>query len=806
MDETRTAKNVFERHPGILSRWERRGRLRPLPWFVPALCLGVTLLTWNMAVMTTEKALADYFSLRSREVFNGIDRRLQAYEQVLLGLKGLHESSDKVSRSEFREYVSALRLADNYPGIQGIGFTILIPATKKEQHETAIRSEGFPEYQIRPIGERDPYSSIIYLEPFADRNLRAFGYDMYSEPVRRKAMEYARDNDETGMSGKVRLVQESGKKEQAGFLMYVPIYRKFAPHNSLESRRAHIRGWSYAPFRMNDFMNGIQGERADDLDIAIFDGSEISREGLMYDSRNLDGDGDPGIQHPAAIQASHTLKMGGHSWIIRTAARQGLVDQVGVNRPVYVLIIGLITTALLSALTWLLVTGRERAISAAQEMNRDLQASELKSRLQSQRLEEVIWGTSIGTWEWNVQTGETVFNQHWAEIIGYSPQEIEPTSIETWTKFAHPDDLKRSSELLQRCFDRKAEAYECEVRMRHKNGDWVWVLDRGRVVEWTREGKPLRMSGTHMDITGRKQAENQLELAASVFTHAHEGIVITDIEGTIIDVNDTFTRITGYSREEALGKNPRILKSGRHDDTFYEDMWKALLGKGNWSHEIWNRRKNGEIYPVLLTISAVRDADGNTRNYVALHADISQQKQNELQLIQIAHHDGLTDLPNRALLTDRLQQAMAQSQRRKRSLAVAYIDLDGFKGINDRHGHAVGDQLLTEVSQRMKSATRAVDTVARIGGDEFVALLVDLEQPQDCEPVLIRLLEAASAPVTLGDAVLQVSASIGVTVYPLDASDADHLLRHADHAMYQAKNAGKNCYRMFSQTQSAELA
>lgn len=299
------------------------------------------------------------------------------------------------------------------------------------------------------------------------------------------------------------------------------------------------------------------------------------------------------------------------------------------------------------------------------------------------------------------------------------------------------------------------------------------------------------------DITERKQAEIKLKLAANVFTHACEGIIITDASGNIVEVNDTFTNITGYSRDEVLGKKPSILQSGRHGSEFYEAMWKAMLEKGHWYGEIWNRCKSGEVYAELVTISAVRDASGTTQNYVALFTDITQIKEHQLQLEHIANYDALTGLPNRLLLADRLQQAMSQSERRGQSLAVVYLDLDGFKAVNDNYGHQLGDKLLIAVSQRMKDALREGDSLARIGGDEFIAIVVDLEQISSCESVLERLLNAASASVTLGDAAVQVSASLGVTFYPHDMVDADQLVRHADNAMYIAKQMGKNRYHVF---------
>ncbi|MFZ2854117.1 MAG: EAL domain-containing protein [Rhodocyclaceae bacterium] len=300
----------------------------------------------------------------------------------------------------------------------------------------------------------------------------------------------------------------------------------------------------------------------------------------------------------------------------------------------------------------------------------------------------------------------------------------------------------------------------------------------------------------------RYRRDGDARMAATVFSHSREGIMITAADGIIIDVNAAFSRITGYDREEVIGRNPRFLSSGRQEKSFYANMWQSLIQKGHWYGEVWNRRKNGEVYAEMQTISAVRDGQSNTRHYVSLFSDISALKAHQKQLEHIAHYDALTRLPNRVLLTDRLHQGLAQVQRRGQLLAVAFLDLDGFKAINDNHGHEAGDQLLITVATRMQQALREGDTLARLGGDEFVAVLLDLPDVATSVPMLTRLLTAAAQPVQLGDLSLQVSASVGVTFYPqAEDLDADQLLRQADQAMYQAKLAGKNRYHVFNAEQ-----
>ena len=364
----------------------------------------------------------------------------------------------------------------------------------------------------------------------------------------------------------------------------------------------------------------------------------------------------------------------------------------------------------------------------------------------------------------------------------------------------HPDFRDTQLTRMQQLHDGVAIEPMVESRFLKLDGSVIDVEVQGTAMSF--DGAPA-IHVCVRDITARKRAEEQLRLSASVFTHAREGIMITTADGAIIDVNAAFTRITGYRRDEVLGRNPRLLGSGRQDKAYYFAMWRGLTAQGHWYGEIWNRRKNGEVYAAMQTISAVRDAQGQTSQYMALFSDITAAKEQQRQLEHIAHYDPLTQLPNRVLLADRLHQGMAQTQRRGQRLAVVFLDLDGFKAVNDQHGHMAGDQLLITVASRMKQALREGDTLARLGGDEFVAVLVDLPDQDASEPMLRRLLAAAAEPVLFGAAQLQVSASLGVTFFPQAAEiDADQLLRQADHAMYQAKLTGKNRFHRFGAEQA----
>jgi diguanylate cyclase (GGDEF)-like protein/PAS domain S-box-containing protein len=466
--------------------------------------------------------------------------------------------------------------------------------------------------------------------------------------------------------------------------------------------------------------------------------------------------------------------------------------------PLVLVAVSLVLILLLSGRLWL--TGRRLRF----EQQRVVQQQQ--ALIESEfRLKFAVGAAGGGLWDWDVRAGTLFMSDDWKATLGYAPDELSQSTDE-WESRLHPEDRDAALTALNLCLSSEVAFYISESRVRCKDGSFKWMLERGQVVSRDEAGAPLRMIGIDTDITARKLSEEKIQLAASVFSSAREGIFITDAAGIIIDVNNAFTLITGYSRDEAIGQSPRLLKSGLQDQPFYDAMFAELQAKDHWYGELWNRRKNGELYAEMLTVSEVRDARHRVTHYVAIFIDITTLKEHQKQLEHIAHFDALTNLPNRVLLADRMHQAMVQAQRRGQALAVAYLDLDGFKQINDTYGHDAGDQLLVAVSHAVKEAMREGDTLARIGGDEFVAVLADLSEASDCEITLNRLLVAAAQPMQFGDFQLQVSASLGVTFFPqADPVDADQLMRQADQAMYQAKLAGKNRYHVFDAVQDRSV-
>jgi len=341
------------------------------------------------------------------------------------------------------------------------------------------------------------------------------------------------------------------------------------------------------------------------------------------------------------------------------------------------------------------------------------------------------------------------------------------------------------------------------LETRHRRSD-------GRIIDVEVNCRAIRLDGqdfiyaSSREITERKQVQERLRLADQVYQSASEGIAMTDIDGNIVAVNPAFEAITGYSQSEVLGKNPRLLQSGRQDQSFYRDMWASIQASGQWRGELWNRRKNGEVYPEWLSLSTVRDAQGRAMSYIGVFSDLSSAKAAQQQIEFLAQHDALTRLPNRALLMDRLSQALQRAQRESHPLALLCLGLDHFKKINETHGHSEGDGVLQEVARRLNGATRAGDTLARIGGDEFMLLLEgDVAARQ--VTVARKLLETLAAPLLIAGQEVALTASIGISLYPDDGSDRDTLLKQAEQAMQNAKAEGRNTYRYFDAALSAAL-
>ena len=448
-----------------------------------------------------------------------------------------------------------------------------------------------------------------------------------------------------------------------------------------------------------------------------------------------------------------------------------------------------------------IMSGSITDITVRKQAELQLQDSELRWKF-------AIEGSGDGVWDWNIQTDDVYYSARWKEMLGYYEGDILPTNSE-WKIRIHPDDQSYVAATMQDYLAGKTHLYVVEYRLRCKNESYKYILGRGMVVSRSNVGKPLRMIGTHTDITKQKLAESDLRIAATAF-ESQEGIIVTDADSVILRVNKAFTTITGYNAEEVIGKNPSVLSSGQHDALFYIAMWKDINTDDYWEGEIWNKRKNGDLYPEKLTITAVKDSNGNITNYVATIVDITLSKEAAQEIEGLAYFDPLTRLPNRRLMIDRINHAMAASARTGNEGALFFLDLDHFKDINDTLGHDMGDLLLQQVAERLTSCLREGDTVSRFGGDEFVVLLEGLspqsiEAAAQAEDIGNKILSSINKPYQLASHKIISSTSIGIALFDDHKSDVDELLKQADIALYQAKYDGRNALRFFDPQMQANI-
>lgn len=435
---------------------------------------------------------------------------------------------------------------------------------------------------------------------------------------------------------------------------------------------------------------------------------------------------------------------------------------------------------------------------AHEERRRETEKAMRESEM---RLRLALAASKQGIYDLDLQTGKRTYNREYVEMLGYNMEGFHEDA-DTFFEQIHPADRAVWLSNYNGYFSGDLPDFRIEFRMRTADGGWKWILSMGAVVEDDDEGKPLRFIGTHTDISERKAHEDRMRLSASVFESSNEAIVITDADLNIISVNNAFTSVTGYASEEVCGKHVRLLQSDRHDATYYDAMWRQINEYGQWQGELWDRRKNGEIYPTLAAISVVRNETGVVTHYVGISADITQNKHAEERIQQLAYYDALTGVPNRLLLQDRAQRALAQAQRDGTELALLFIDLDRFKTINDSLGHKIGDLLLQEVAGRLKKIVRDTDTVSRLGGDEFLILL-SVEGVDGAARIARRLLVTVSEPYEIGGHSLRITCSIGISVFPKDSTSFEELFKNADVAMYKAKGSGRDAFHFYTSEMDA---
>ncbi|WP_278386322.1 hybrid sensor histidine kinase/response regulator [Stutzerimonas kunmingensis] len=479
-------------------------------WGMLAFTLLVQLVVWQSLRTNEDRAARQQFQMLGEKVTEAIRKRLRDHEQILLGGAGLFDAVENVSREQWRTYVERLLLPDRYPGIQGVGFSQAIPQAERDAHVAHMRAQGYPDYDIHPPGQRELYTSIVYLEPFLRRNLAAFGYDMYSEPTRRRAMQRAAQLGETSITGKVTLLQETHGKVQAGVLLYVPEYRPSAPLTTPEQRMQALRGFVYSPYRVEDLMRGIL--RAADLPLAlhIYASPGEEPEHLLYASSEAP---EPGSARFSQLQQ---LELYGQTWTLRMDSRPEFDERFHSNEAL-VFGLGLGLSLLVFFLTSSLALRHSRAQALANEMTRHIRQSKHDLRLSEERLSLALKGSNDGLWDLDLEAGSMFASPRAWEMLGYRPNELT-CDLKLWERLTVAEDLAQQKARLAQTMLSNVDHFTTELRLQHKHGHVVPVLLRGHI-QRDPQGMAQRISGTLMDLTERKRVEQMKNDFVSTVSH-----------------------------------------------------------------------------------------------------------------------------------------------------------------------------------------------------------------------------------------------------------------------------------------------
>ncbi|NMM46270.1 PAS domain S-box protein [Rhodospirillaceae bacterium KN72] len=610
-----------------LLRW---GHGPATAWIILICSLVLTFAAWQISTHFVEQRARDRFEYAAGEVKDKILQRMIEYEAVLRGGAGHFASSTDVTRTEWRSYVHALKIEDYYPGIQGLGFARMVDAAARREYEARISAEGFPDFTIKPDGFRDVYSAVEFLEPFDWRNQRAFGYDMYSEPVRRDAMIRARDTGLPALSGKVTLVQETAEDVQAGFLVYLPVYRPGTVLETVEDRRNALVGFVYSPFRMNDLMHGILGAGLPGISFRIFDGLSQDETALLFhsaDTKPLAAVTEQGeVREPghirdggadsvsSAFQFLSSIKVGGHDWTLDVYANRSFVDRRDERQPLFVAVAGGVIDLLLFIVIYLLWRRREWAERKADEMTGDL-------KVFSHAIDQSPVSVIIA------DTARTIVyvNPQFTASSGYAADDVIGRKADfLLLDDEHPTDAKKIWASVE-----AGHRWAGDLMHRHKTGEAYWESVSISPV-YSDEGRVSHFLAISQDITERRKLNEALSDNARRFYAAFEniatGAIVTNDAGKIEVFNRAAERIFGYKADDVVGENVSMLMpdayATEHDGQmarYRETGRKRIVGIGR---DVHGRRKNGEIFPMHLGVGEIQI--GDQRSYIGSVTDLTE--------------------------------------------------------------------------------------------------------------------------------------------------------------------------------------
>ena len=773
------------------------------PSLVLLCSLAVTAVTWQSTRKNSERELRADLELQATAILSRLKTELVIHELLLKGVSGLFKATGHVARSDFRRYYESLQLDGRQLGFTALAYHELVTNKTLTQHLSGVRREGFPDYRVSPVGERQLYAPMVYIEPFEGANRNVLGFDPLTIEVEREAVERARDTGNVRISGKLVLAQDGGGKSP-GFVMYVPLYRYNFATTTKALRQENFIGWVDAPYRMADLISRALPEELEAIDFKIFDGTEKSSASVLFD---LDRSSSFENEKSSGFIVDRLFEFGGRPWTLSFRSLPEFGSSSLRHKANWVAATGVLLSVLLSLLVaWGGWTQRQRMRAAlkqhkdeeAKVHEKEHQKTDQLLRESESRFRELMEDIpSIAVQAYSLDGTVTFWNKASEVLYGFSATEAIGANL---LDLIIPAEMSDGvAEAMQQMLRTGVSIPASELLLKTKADSRVPVFSSHALVHKSNGEKELFC--LDIDLTAQNAAEDQLRKLSLAVDQSPSSIVITNTDAEIEYVNDAFVQNTGYSREVAIGQNPRILQSGRHSRNFYLDMWRDLTRGKAWKGELHNKRKDGTEYTEFVVIAPLRQTSGQISHYVAVKDDITARKTAEDNANTLAFFDPLTHLPNRRLLIDRLARALAANERIKKCGALLLIDLDNFKMLNDTLGHDIGDLLLQGVAQRLSENVRECDTVARLGGDEFVVLLENLSEHSQIAATQAKqigeiVLSALKRPYDLAANPCLSTTSIGITLFASHQQIED-VLKQAELAMYQVKSTGRNGLRFF---------
>ncbi|MCB2226532.1 MAG: EAL domain-containing protein [Desulfarculaceae bacterium] len=776
--------------------------------------IAMSVLVYRFAENWEAAQFRGRIQLESRNRIEAVSEALHKMSSLLANLQTLYRGSEKVDYGEFQTVAQGF--VARTPGVLGLAWVPKVAGVRRHEFVQSARKEVSPNFAIKqvtregkivPAGRDIFYFPILYVEPGAAKS-QLLGLDLASDEVLRERLLHACESKSLVTTTRRRIGDSPQSRDT--ITMFEPI------SSGLRSKGADLLPPcpGFYGFLGGRFSFGIIYEQIlkryppAGIDIMVLDLKAPPDDRMLYlhSSRTREGPVNPKTisedSSHSSLTFSRDFRLSGGVYRVVCVPTVAYLESGHTWQPLTVAgLTMLLTLALVVYLLQNLQSARRLEASniALDEQIKEREDAQKKAETSERRFRALFEGNRDALMVVDPDNGYFLRANHSAvELFGCgSMEDLLRQGVLALSPAVQPDGQSsehRMYEELQRAMEHDGAFFEWT----HRRADGTWFLSEVSLSKVRVDQRDVIQAAVR-DITDQKRRLEDLALLASVYENSVEGIVITDANGQIERVNPGFAKITGYSSSEVVGQNPRVLKSDRHDSVFYHRMWQALETRGQWSGEIWNRRKDGEIYPEWLTVNRIADDNGRTAHYVGVFHDISDIKRSEEKLSYRAQHDHLTGLPNRVLFYDRLNMAMASAKRTNTGVGVFFLDLDNFKNVNDTLGHLAGDEVLKEVSRRLELVLRSEDTVARLGGDEFLIALTRLADPSEAVRAAQRVLDALRAPIKLGEQQVYIGGSVGISLYPQDGDDADTLIKNCDIAMYRAKNQGKNTYAVFTE-------